>query len=737
MRRPIRSMFDPSHSGRLARRSGGAADRFEAMESLEHRTMLAATPLPDISALQNPSNTVVRFETNYGDIDIEMFDTAAPNTVTNFLSNIRDGDYDDTIIHRRALQDSDNDGQTDDPFVIQGGGYRLKGTNPTPSQDAFIHVPQKATINDEFNQSNLTRTIAMARSGPNTATSEWFINMANNTFLDSGSQGGFTVFGRILDDRSWNVVLAIQALSNRMITSGLPFNELPVGANYDGSDGLQLDELVTIVDAEIIKPANVAAFYQYKLYFPEGFAASSIAEFVPLLNAGASAAHYQVIIRSEVAKPQPDPTPGPAPDPEFLYRDKVIQTGTIGANFRSGLTVSRPGTNGVRLVQRNVPFAYEIWSTRPLSANLSHYASGSTTGESFTDTPATKWTLPEVSKGTDIQDFVLWQNPNDETVDITLHFFFANPAQNFTFDTTTAAFRRGGFNVETFGTIPAGSFSLQITSSLPIVVSRSHYNTGTDKSGSSELGIRGDGLARGVFTQAGFDTDSGDPVGQELIFFNPGSTAVVGQVVFTFDDNSPPITQPLIMSSMSRVSINLSGMGLDGRRFTASYTAGDKLIYATSSHSEKNDVFATPFQYTAATKTRFAEGFMVRSRAGNNLFETISVYNPYSAFLGQTETTADITLRFIYNDGSVVTHDFSLDGGKRADIDLHTLEVVLAQSDIGKKFFSIEVVSTVPVIAAMRHIDLISNANQPPGGFEVQGVQVNPVAFADLASAVP
>lgn len=706
------------------------------LESLEARALLASAPLPDISELTNPSNTVVRFETSKGDVDIELFDSQAPITVANFLKYVRDGDYDQTIFHRRARSNGN-------PFVIQGGLSRLIPGNAPTDALPFRDIPVDAQIQNEpdaVNRSNITRTIAMAKRGgqPNSATSQFFFNMANNTFLNTDN-GGFTVFGRVVNDASWAVVQALEALGTRDIdpnNANDAYAETPVEADYDKSDGIQADELAIIIDAEIIKPVNVAAFYQFRLYFPEGFAANQISEFVPMINAGSSASTYQIIVRAETARNQPAATPGDDPDPDFWYRDKVVANGTIAANTRAGVTISRPGT-GARLVQRNVPFAYEIWSTRPLSANLSHYANGSTTGESFTDTPATKWTFTDVRKGGMNQDFILWQNTSDTTVNLTINFFFDNTGQNFTFNTTTEAFRRGGFNVATFGTIPDGSFAMQITSDQPIVASRTHYITGANPSGTSELALRGDGLARGVLPQAGID---GSNETQQISLFNPGNTVAIVTLIFSFEDNSPEVTispAALIIQPGKRATYDLSNVpSLDGKRFTVRYQAGDKLLYATSLHGEQDDIFGTPFQYTAATRTRFAEGFMTRSRAGNNLFETLSVYNPYSSWLGQTETTADLTFRFIYNDSTVVTHEVSLDGGQRLDLDLHTLETVLAQSDLGKRFFSIEIVSTIPIIAQMRHIDLLSNANQSPGGFEVSGLQVNPVAFADLAAAL-
>ncbi|HLP84445.1 MAG TPA: peptidylprolyl isomerase, partial [Phycisphaerales bacterium] len=70
------------------------------VEALESRSLLANSPLPTLSMLESSSNAVVRFETSFGDFDVEMFNNAAPNTVANFLNYVRSGRYDQTFIQR-------------------------------------------------------------------------------------------------------------------------------------------------------------------------------------------------------------------------------------------------------------------------------------------------------------------------------------------------------------------------------------------------------------------------------------------------------------------------------------------------------------------------------------------------------------------------------------------------------------------------------------------------------------
>lgn len=177
------------------------------------------------------AGTIVRMETSLGNIDIELFDEAAPVTVANFLNYLRDGDYDNSFIHRSAVTTFGL------PFVIQGGGFRYVNGD-------FGLVPQDPPIVNEFDPSDSTRsntrgTIAMAKlpSGPDTATSEWFFNLGNNATNLDNQNGGFTVFGRVLgsngdadrtnDGPGMQVVDAIAALSR--------FNGTGLDPRYDSA----------------------------------------------------------------------------------------------------------------------------------------------------------------------------------------------------------------------------------------------------------------------------------------------------------------------------------------------------------------------------------------------------------------------------------------------------------------------------------------------------------------------
>ena len=163
--------------------------------------------------------TVVRFDTDQGVIDMTLYDALAPATVANFLNYVTSTRYDGTFVHRSAVT------QLGDPFVIQGGGFtydEVSNTAPGISLDP--------PVVNEFGLSNTRRTVAMARQGGavNSATSQWFVNMGDNSFLDTVDEG-FTVFGAVMGD-TMDVVDNIAALP-RFNLGGAPFNEVPLEDN--------------------------------------------------------------------------------------------------------------------------------------------------------------------------------------------------------------------------------------------------------------------------------------------------------------------------------------------------------------------------------------------------------------------------------------------------------------------------------------------------------------------------
>jgi len=172
--------------------------------------------------------TSVTLNTSLGDVDIELFDDQAPQTVANFLNYVRDEDYSKTFIHRSVPG-----------FVVQGGGFKF-------IDGLIIAVPLDPPVVNEPGISNLRGTIAMAKlSGdPDSATSQWFINLADNSENLDSQNGGFTVFGQVSAE-GMAVIDAIAALP--IWNAGGSFTTLPL-RDYSGVEVVTEDHLV-MVDA--------------------------------------------------------------------------------------------------------------------------------------------------------------------------------------------------------------------------------------------------------------------------------------------------------------------------------------------------------------------------------------------------------------------------------------------------------------------------------------------------------
>lgn len=126
---------------------------------------------------------MVKLQTNFGDITIELNTEKAPVTAANFLNYVDKGFYDGTIFHRVI-----------NGFMIQGGGFDAS-MNQKPTDAEIKNEADNGLSNDRY-------TIAMARtSAPHSATSQFFINVADNDFLNftapAGNGWGYCVFGKV------------------------------------------------------------------------------------------------------------------------------------------------------------------------------------------------------------------------------------------------------------------------------------------------------------------------------------------------------------------------------------------------------------------------------------------------------------------------------------------------------------------------------------------------------------
>ena len=171
--------------------------------------LLVLVVMPSVHA----ANPLVRVTSTYGDFTMELLQDKAPDTVSNFLGYVDRGEFSRMVIHRS---------ETD--FVIQGGQFRWLGdcVNLIASNCGPAFVPVGPIVVNEPGVSNVRGTVAMAKQDgfPNSATNQWFINLADNSTNLDVQNSGFTAFARILGS-GINVADAINDLPTTFVSESV------------------------------------------------------------------------------------------------------------------------------------------------------------------------------------------------------------------------------------------------------------------------------------------------------------------------------------------------------------------------------------------------------------------------------------------------------------------------------------------------------------------------------------
>ena len=182
--------------------------------------LLLVTAIFVVVAVLTPKTgnaTIVRFETVIGDFEVNLYDNDTPETVANFLNYVQNGEYTGSFFHRSVAG-----------FIVQGGGFR------TDVNSVVSGIPTNPNVVNEPVFSNLRGSIAMAKQlgDPNSANSQWFINLDDNSGNLDTENGGFTVFGEVTGT-GMNVIDSMAALPVFAFES--PLSDLPL-RNFTDND---------------------------------------------------------------------------------------------------------------------------------------------------------------------------------------------------------------------------------------------------------------------------------------------------------------------------------------------------------------------------------------------------------------------------------------------------------------------------------------------------------------------
>ena len=154
----------------------------------------------------------VKFATNQGDFVVELEPSKAPKTVENFLQYVSDKHYEGTVFHRVI-----------DGFMIQGGGFNAD-MQQKPTRDPIPLEAKNGLKNDRY-------TIAMARTGnPNSATAQFYINVANNDMLNAPQPDGhgYAVFGKVVQGQTVIDKIRTVPTGNRGMHQNVPTSAITI-----------------------------------------------------------------------------------------------------------------------------------------------------------------------------------------------------------------------------------------------------------------------------------------------------------------------------------------------------------------------------------------------------------------------------------------------------------------------------------------------------------------------------
>ena len=308
--------------------------------SLYSETRIISTAgLFDFSAI---FGSIIRFDVNgpgrtasSAPLFVELFDNAStatvttPNTIDNFLDYVDQDLYDNTIFHRSIPG-----------FVLQGGGF----TTPTAQADQPGGIPQAIPKNppviNEPGNSNVKGTIAMAKiaGDPNSATSQFFFNLADNSQNLDNQNGGFTSFGRLLGDSEFVV---------DFLASQPTFITRPDYFNYPSFDDLPLYQVDT---DQLVKPADFISILDVNLLSSE----DQLLEF-SVTSSNPSALEASINIDGDITLTSLDYTPEPVQI--TLIADSIISGERLQQTFQVVVQDTRLSQNA---------FGYVIQSNETL-----------------------------------------------------------------------------------------------------------------------------------------------------------------------------------------------------------------------------------------------------------------------------------------------------------------------------------------------------------------------------------
>jgi cyclophilin family peptidyl-prolyl cis-trans isomerase len=648
------------------------------------------------AGLESPTNSVVRFNTNRGTFDIELYDNraSAQPAIANFRQYVLAGRYDETFFH----------GLSSNSFTELGGFRYLDNTD---AGGGYRAVPGFAPIANQFTSANLARTVAMRPVTQTTSTSQFIINITENPSFNVIS-GGYAVFGRVI--QGWNIVESINTLGiadlDQAFTgnpSGSTFDRVPVLPGFDPGVGPREFGLVRIADVEFVKAQGQTRYFTQSVLYPEGLRGAGIVESLDLSNndptSGGRSVAVQVIARYQSND-----------------RDSVLFNGVLSPNEKRRIVLSSFLSPALNTVRSGVPYSLEVRSNGVVAANLSRRIDSAITGETFiapgsanlAATALRTWHFAQAQVSARDLNFLNFANLANQSNLISVEIYSQGQASPITTGMVLRPYHRGqtwSHSVVAAAGLPDDTlYSIRVTSQFPIVASMLHQklagnNSGQTSDADSQQGVVAAGRSRGFL--AGARLQSGNDAHIDFYYGNPTSVFVNVQVDFLLGNGDilNQVVNLTIANRRARLDLaNVSGLPLNeffSIRYIASQDVNIAAVFTADAGPNGDDVMSTPFQTVGTQEVSFADGFYNPTLPSNNgIDEVVTVFNPY--FGASKQITYNLIYRF--GDGTAIRAfqtDVPLEPQSANDLRVTDFPAVLSkiQSNAAFRFYSIEVVS--------------------------------------------
>ncbi len=473
-------------------------------------------------------------------------------------------------------------------------------------------------------------------------------------------------------------------------TTGIP--GVNAAVEFDAAPGTQYYVLVESANGEVgdytvrldTDPPT------HFLYYPEGFSSANIDEFIPMVNPNDFDVSYTVVVRYEVGE-----------------RDQILSTGTLAANSRGGITISSQFDENASAIRKGTPYAIEIQTNGQIGATLSHYDFGVTTGENFTSTLSDTWTFASATRDADSsRDFVVFYNPNAEDINVNFTVIYEDGTMD-TFTRAVGAFRRSGINFTTDDAFTKdGKFGLLIEADAPIVSALTSFDIENNR-GFGLLGNTGGGAMLGAIPAV----TTGDGVESGFSILNTNNTDAEVTITASYARvDLPDIVMTVNIDAMSTETMMLEDLGFFAGEIAGVRYESSMPVTLSAFEFQFGDGDSTPAAVVAGTQFVFGDAFVNPNFAGITYIENLAVYNP-------ADSNANLTLTFLFTDGTTATSNVTVDANDYAYISIDQQPAILNR--ITPTAFSIQVTSSSPVVASFSHYDLFLN-----GGWSALGAPI-------------